>query len=88
MVLGSDCEVHVLVNCLCVPALSRRSGDVGSRGSSRVFGCSGAFSSVGFADPENGLVCVIVTNGLIQLVRNEDRLAAVADAVQSAVGSR
>ena len=58
-------------------------GDVGSRGSGRVFGCSGAFSSVGFADPENGLVCVIVTNGLIQLLRNEDRLAAVADAVQS-----
>ena len=63
-------------------------GDVGSRGSSRVFGCSGAFSSVGFADPENGLVCVIVTNGLIQLLRNEDRLAAVSDAVQSGVASR
>ena len=63
-------------------------GDNGSRGSSRVFGCSGAFSSVGFADPEPGLVCVIVTNGLIQLHRNEDRLAAVADAVQSGVGSR
>ncbi len=63
-------------------------GDIGSRGSSRVFGCSGAFSSVGFADPEPGLVCVIVTNGLIQLHRNEDRLAAVADAVQSGVGSR
>jgi CubicO group peptidase (beta-lactamase class C family) len=63
-------------------------GDVGSRGSGRVFGCSGAFSSVGFADPENGLVCVIVTNGLIQLHRNEDRLAAVANLVQGAVGSR
>jgi CubicO group peptidase (beta-lactamase class C family) len=63
-------------------------GDVGSLGSSRVFGCSGAFSSVGFADPEIGLVCVIVTTGLIQLHRNEDRLAAVADAVQLAVRSR
>jgi CubicO group peptidase (beta-lactamase class C family) len=58
-------------------------GDVGGRGSGRVFGCSGAFSSVGFADPEVGLVCVIVTNGLISLHRNEDRLSAVADHVQA-----
>jgi CubicO group peptidase (beta-lactamase class C family) len=59
-------------------------GDVGRGGSSRVFGCSGAFSSVGFADPEVGLVCVIVTNGLIPLHRNEDRLAEVADHVHAA----
>ena len=63
-------------------------GDVGVAGVEPGVRLLGAFSSVGFADPENGLVCVIVTNGLIQLLRNEDRLAAVADAVQSAVGSR
>ncbi|MEO6125445.1 MAG: serine hydrolase domain-containing protein, partial [Ilumatobacteraceae bacterium] len=60
-------------------------GDIGSGNSSRVFASSGAFSSVGFADPETGLVCVIVTTGLIELQRNQDRLAAVADAVNAAI---
>jgi CubicO group peptidase (beta-lactamase class C family) len=61
-------------------------GDIGSRNSGRVYGSSGAFSSVGFADPETQLVCVILTNGLIPLNANEDRLSAVADAVNLAIG--
>jgi CubicO group peptidase (beta-lactamase class C family) len=59
-------------------------GDVGSRNSRRVFGSSGAFSSVGFADPEVGLACVIITNGLVDLDRNQARLGATADAVNDA----
>ena len=55
--------------------------DMGDRNSTRVVGSSGAFSSVAFADPENGLVCVIVTTGLLPLADNERRLAAVANAV-------
>lgn len=60
-------------------------GDIGTQCSRRSYGSSGAFSSVGFADPEVGLACVIVTTGLIELTRNGDRLAAVADAIRSAV---
>jgi CubicO group peptidase (beta-lactamase class C family) len=55
-----------------------------SRNSRRVFGSSGAFSSVGFADPEVGLACVIITNGLVDLDRNQARLGATADAVNDA----
>lgn len=60
-------------------------GDVGSRNSRRVFGSSGAFSSVGFADPETGLACVIITNGLVDLASNQTRLGSVADAVNVAI---
>ena len=59
-------------------------GDVGSANSRRVFGSSGAFSSVGFADPETGLTCIIITNGLVDLARNQSRLGAIADAVNLA----
>jgi CubicO group peptidase (beta-lactamase class C family) len=61
-------------------------GDVGSQNSRRVFGSSGAFSSVGFADPETGLACVIITNGLVDLARNQARLGETDDAVNLAVG--
>jgi CubicO group peptidase (beta-lactamase class C family) len=61
--------------------------DIGSRCSPRVFGHSGAMSSVGFGDPESGLACVIITNGLIPLDQNGVRLSAVADAVNDAIRS-
>ena len=60
-------------------------GDIGDRNSDRVFASSGAFSSVGFADPASGLACVIVTSGLIALQRNAERLGAVANAVNDAI---
>jgi CubicO group peptidase (beta-lactamase class C family) len=60
-------------------------GDIGSLNSRRAYGSSGAFSSVGFADPEVGLACVIVTTGLIELGANQERLASVADAVNRAI---
>jgi CubicO group peptidase (beta-lactamase class C family) len=60
-------------------------GDLGSCNSRRVFGSSGAFSSVGFADPEVGLTCVIITNGLIELANNQRRLGETADAVNLAL---
>lgn len=59
--------------------------DVGNENSPRVFGHSGALSSVGFGDPETGLACAIVTNGLIPLDQNATRLGAVADAVNRAI---
>jgi CubicO group peptidase (beta-lactamase class C family) len=59
--------------------------DIGSANSPRVFGHSGALSSVGFGDPETGLACAIITNGLIPLDQNADRLGAVADAVNRAI---
>lgn len=55
--------------------------DAGAGNSRRVFASSGAFSSVGFGDPEIGLACVIVCNGLVDLDTNEARLSAAADAV-------
>jgi CubicO group peptidase (beta-lactamase class C family) len=61
-------------------------GDVGSRTSARVVASSGAFSSIGFADPETGLVCVVVTTGLLPLAANEQRLAAVCNAVHDDLG--
>ena len=59
--------------------------DIGSKCSSRVFGHSGAMSSVAFGDPETGLACAIITNGLIPLNKNGVRLSAVADAVNEAI---
>ena len=59
--------------------------DIGTKRSSRVFGHSGAISSVGFGDPETGLA-FIITNGLISLDRNTLRLSAVADAVNESAG--
>ncbi len=61
-------------------------GDVGTRTSTRVVASSGAFSSIGFADPETGLVCVVVTTGLLPLAANEERLAAACDAVHDDLG--
>ena len=60
-------------------------GDIGRLNSTRAFASSGAFSSVAFADPQSGLAAVIVTTGLIELQRNQDRLAAVADAINAAI---
>lgn len=59
--------------------------DVGGACSPRVFGHSGALSSVGFGDPETGLACAIITNGLIPLDQNAVRLGAAADAVNRAI---
>lgn len=61
-------------------------GDIGSRTSTRVVASSGAFSSIGFADPESGLVCIVVTTGLQPLAANERRLAAACDAVHDDLG--
>ncbi|HEX7929090.1 MAG TPA: serine hydrolase domain-containing protein [bacterium] len=50
------------------------SGDVSPTASRRVFGHSGMVSSVAFADPERALVCVVITNGLIDPLNNGRRL--------------
>ncbi|MCZ7526523.1 MAG: beta-lactamase family protein [Acidimicrobiia bacterium] len=52
----------------------------------RAFGHNGMASSRGLADPEHGLVMVLVTNGLPSLLAHEQRLFEVTDAVYSALG--
>jgi CubicO group peptidase (beta-lactamase class C family) len=54
--------------------------------SRRAFGHNGMASSRGFADPETGLVLVLVTNGLPSFLPAEERLFQVTDAVYSALG--
>ncbi|HUJ73639.1 MAG TPA: serine hydrolase domain-containing protein, partial [bacterium] len=45
--------------------------------SRRVFGHSGMVSSVAFADPVSGLVCIVITTGLLDPVTNAQRLRAI-----------
>jgi CubicO group peptidase (beta-lactamase class C family) len=46
--------------------------------SRRVFGHSGMVSTVGLADPEHGLACVVVTTGLLDPMTNARRLREVS----------
>jgi CubicO group peptidase (beta-lactamase class C family) len=52
----------------------------------RAFGHGGMASSRGIADPEFGLVMIVVTNGLPAFLPAEQRLFQVTDAVYSALG--
>jgi CubicO group peptidase (beta-lactamase class C family) len=52
----------------------------------RAFGHGGMASSRGLCDPDLGLVMVLVCNGLPNPLAAEQRLAAVTDAVYSALG--
>jgi CubicO group peptidase (beta-lactamase class C family) len=52
-------------------------GDIHPTASRRVFGHSGMVSSVAFADPERGLVCAVLTTGLIDPLNNGRRLRDV-----------
>ncbi len=52
----------------------------------RAFGHGGMASSRGLADPETGLVMVVVANGLAGLEENERRNLDVTDAVYTALG--
>jgi len=52
----------------------------------RAFGHGGMASSRGFADPDAGLVAVLVCNGLPDPLRNEQRMSAFTDGVYRAFG--
>jgi CubicO group peptidase (beta-lactamase class C family) len=52
----------------------------------RAFGHGGMASSRGFADPDAGLVLVLVANGLPDPLRNEQRMFAFTDGVYRALG--
>jgi CubicO group peptidase (beta-lactamase class C family) len=52
----------------------------------RAFGHSGMASSRGLADPECGLVLVVIANGLAGIIEAEQRLLEVTDAVYTALG--
>jgi CubicO group peptidase (beta-lactamase class C family) len=52
----------------------------------RAFGHSGMASSRGLADPDAGLVMVLVANGLPDPIRNEQRMFAFTDGVYRAFG--
>ena len=52
----------------------------------RAFGHGGMASSRGFADPDCGLVAVVVCNGLPNPMAAEQRLVDVTDAVYTALG--
>jgi len=52
----------------------------------RAFGHGGMASSRGLADPDAGLVMVLVTNGLPDPIRNEQRMFAFTDGVYRAFG--
>ena len=56
--------------------------------SRRVFGHPGMVSSIGMADPERRLVCVIITTGFLDPLTNARRLREVAGAVVEACGRR
>jgi CubicO group peptidase (beta-lactamase class C family) len=52
----------------------------------RAFGHGGMASSRGLADPDAGLVAVLVANGLPDPIKNERRMFAFTDAVYRAFG--
>ncbi len=52
----------------------------------RAFGHGGMASSRGLADPEVGLVMVVISNGLAGYFDAEQRLCEATDAVYSALG--
>ena len=53
----------------------------GTLGSGRAFGHGGYFSSVGFADPGNGLAVALAWNGVIEPERHDRRLREALDAL-------
>ncbi|HEX6382869.1 MAG TPA: serine hydrolase, partial [Acidimicrobiia bacterium] len=67
---------------LGVQVASGMSGGVGRR----AFGHGGMASSRGIADPDAGLVLVLVTNGLPDPYRNEQRMFAFFDGAYRAFG--
>jgi CubicO group peptidase (beta-lactamase class C family) len=52
----------------------------------RAFGHGGMASSRGLADPDAGVVAVLVANGLPDPIKNERRMFAFTDAVYRAFG--
>lgn len=56
--------------------------------SRRVFGHSGMVSTVGLADPEHGLSCVVITTGLLDPMTNARRLRDATGAAIRAVRDR
>ncbi len=60
--------------------------DVHPSVSRRVYGHSGMVSSVGFADPQRGLVCVVITSGLLDPVSNSRRLREANGPIIAACG--
>jgi CubicO group peptidase (beta-lactamase class C family) len=61
-------------------------GGIGGGPGRRAFGHGGMASSRGFADPDAGLVAVLVCNGLPDPFRNEQRMFAFTDGVYRAFG--
>jgi CubicO group peptidase (beta-lactamase class C family) len=61
-------------------------GGMGGGLGRRAFGHGGMASSRGIADPDAGLVLVLVTNGLPDPLRNEQRMFAFTDGVYRAFG--
>ena len=58
--------------------------DIHRAASRRVFGHSGMVSSVGLADPVNGLTCVVITSGLLDPMTNARRLRDATGAAYEA----
>jgi CubicO group peptidase (beta-lactamase class C family) len=58
----------------------------GRHASPRAFGHGGSQSSVGFADPQHGLVAVVITNGRPGEPRHQDRNRAVTTAIYEDLG--
>ena len=54
--------------------------------SPRTFGHGGYVSSVGFADPEHGLVVTVVFNGMTDQARHDARMRATLDALYQDLG--
>lgn len=54
--------------------------------SPRTFGHGGYVSSVGFADPEHGLVVALVFNGMTEQARHDARMRAALDALYQDLG--
>src|SRR5206468_2562606 len=58
----------------------------GRHSSARTFGHGGAQSSVGFADPEHGVVCAVVCNGMPGNERHYERMRAITTALYEDLG--
>ena len=54
----------------------------------RVFGHGGMSSSIAFADPDLGLVLVVVTNGLPDFLADDQRMFEIIDSVYTALGEQ
>jgi CubicO group peptidase (beta-lactamase class C family) len=58
----------------------------GRHASPRTFGHGGAQSSVGFCDPEHGVVVALLTNGMPGHARHYPRFEAIATAIYEDLG--